>query len=359
MIRHGLAGLALACLGGGTAEAAEPSLCARLAGEATRLPATTWTHSGPEPLAAWLKEASPPSPPGQSSPTEAAIAADPRWLDRVYVSEGDAVTVDHLAGTSVYMVSHISGTASCQSLVLVEVQPSQPARELAAPFKVDGMELCYRRRAQFINVLGRPALVASGDASIGHPDRDYSIAPWTGKSWGRACDLTLRMRVTMAPGQHFCAPGASVCEAGQQVAEQLAKAYEADRTLGASLNPSRFSAGRKPDAAVMAALKAPLVERGSVGDFNLDLPVFGADVRRLSAMNTSFSNADPRRLPVFIDGRWWLAVVGRGGVGWREGEAILVALFAPPGRPTDAVAAYQFITGPAGLRDAVARDEQP
>ena len=74
-------------------------------------------------------------------------------------------------------------------------------------------------------------------------------------------------------------------------------------------------------------------------------------------MNITFSNGDPRRLPVFIDGRWWLAVVGRGGVGWREGEAVLVALFAPPGRPADAVASYQFITGPAGLQEAVAVDK--
>ena len=290
---------------------------------------------------------------------EVALAADPRWLDRVYASEGEAVTVDHLAGTPVYLVSHVAGTASCQALVLVEIQPGQPARELPPPFKVNGMELCYKQRAQFAEVLDRPALVASGDASTGRPDRDYSIAPWTGKGWGRACGLTLRMRVTMAPGQRFCSPGGSVCEAGRQVAEQLAKAYEADRTSSASLDPSRFMAGRKPDAAVITALRTPLAERGAVGDFNLDLPVFGADVRRLGAMNASFSNAHPRRLPVFIDGRWWLAVVGRGGVGWREGESILVALFAPPGRPTDAVASYQFITGPAGLREAVARDTLP
>lgn len=357
MIRHWCAGLALVCLGSSLADAAEPSLCARLADEAKRLPATTWTNPGPEPLAAWLKDTSPPSLPGRSSPTEVALAADPRWLERVYASEGEAVTVDHLAGTPVYLVSHVSGTASCQSLVLVEVQPGQQARELAPPFKVDGMELCFTQRAQFTHVLGHPALVVSGAASMGHPDRDYSIAPWTGKSWGRACGLTLRMRVTMSPGRRFCAPGASACEAGRQVAEQLAKAYDADRTSSAPLDPSRFTAGRKPDAAVMAALKAPLVERGAVGDFNLDLPVFGADVRRLSAMNITFSNGDPRRLPVFIDGRWWLAVVGRGGVGWREGEAVLVALFAPPGRPADAVASYQFITGPAGLQEAVAVDK--
>ena len=71
-------------------------------------------------------------------------------------------------------------------------------------------------------------------------------------------------------------------------------------------------------------------------------------------MRMQFSNWDPARLPVFIDGRWWLAIVGRAGIGWRKGNAVNVALFAPPGRAADAVASYQFDLVQTGLQDATA-----
>ncbi|MFN3302243.1 MAG: hypothetical protein ACK44A_00820 [Roseateles sp.] len=90
---------------------------------------------------------------------------------------------------------------------------------------------------------------------------------------------------------------------------------------------------------------------------NPPFPRFGADEQGLDAMRTAFSNADPRRLPVRVGDRWWLAVVGRAGLGWREGDAVLVALFAPPGRAADGVASYQFLVAPTGLREATAADE--
>ncbi|MGZ7240522.1 hypothetical protein ACXWPE_09880, partial [Streptococcus pyogenes] len=63
------------------------------------------------------------------------------------------------------------------------------------------------------------------------------------------------------------------------------------------------------------------------------------------------------RLPVWVDGQWWLAVVGRSGVGWREGSAVLVALFAPPGRAADGVASYQFRIMPTALREVVTAND--
>jgi hypothetical protein len=62
-------------------------------------------------------------------------------------------------------------------------------------------------------------------------------------------------------------------------------------------------------------------------------------------------------LPVLVQEQWWLAIVGRSGVGWREGGALLVALFKPPGGADDGVASYQFRTGPAALAEVIVRDE--
>lgn len=346
------AGLALAGWIAVTAEAAEPSLCSLLADEARRAPASTW--AAVDPLSAWLK----PVGEAAASPVVTALANDARWREQLAAPEGQPLGVQQLDGLPVYLVEDFAGTANCQSLVLIEAKPGKPARQLALPFNLAPMDLCTTQSGGFVKVLGRPAFVAGGAPSMVSPDLNYRMAAWTGQGWGQACSLALRRRTVMTPAQRFCAPGSPVCAAGQPVAERLAQAYEADRAAKAKLDVGAFNGGRQPDAKVAAALKPPLAEAGAVGDVNPPFPLFGADEKRLDPMLTVFSNADPRVLPVQVDGRWWLAVVGRSGVGWREGDAVLVALFAPPGRAGDGVASYQFRIAPEGLLDATATNER-
>lgn len=342
----------LVVLASGAAPAAEPSLCARLADEARRAPAASWAQA--DPLSAWMKpvEASPPSP------TTAALEFDPRWREAVGAMHDRPLEVQQLAGSPVYMASEYGGTANCQVLVLVEAKPGQPSRQLQPPFDLEPLELCVTQSASFARVLGQPALVVGGAPSMTSPDIAYRIATWNGQGWAGRCSITLKRRTAMSFVQRFCPPGSKACDAGQPVAQRLAQAYEAARAANQPLDPVAFNGGRRPDGVAAAALNAP-AGAGNVGDVNPPFPLFGADEKSLDPMSTVFSNADPRRLPVFVDGRWWMAVVGRAGVGWREGDAVLVALFAPPGRAVDGVASYQFRVGPTGLAEAVARDEKP
>lgn len=352
MNKHLLTGLMLAGLTTAGVRAAEPSLCSRLADEARRAPAATWAQ--PEPLAGWIQ----PVRAGGPSSVAAALALDARWRDQLGAS-GRPLGVQQLAGAPVYLLEDFGGTAHCQSLVLVEARPGKPARPLKPPFDLAGMDLCMTQSARFAQVLGRPALVVGGAPSTVSPDYRYRIAPWAGAGWGASCGVELRRHMTMALSQRFCAPGGQVCDAGQPVAQRLAQAYEAARRAGQPLDDAAINDGRRPEAAVAAALNPPLAEPGAIGDMNPPFPLFGADEKRLDPMLTVFSNADPRRVPVWVDGHWWLAVVGRSGVGWREGGAVLVALFAPPGRAADGVASYQFRVRPTALRDATATDGPP
>lgn len=344
-------GLALAGLVGGAADAAEPSLCTRLAEEARRAPPATWARS--DPLAAWVR----PAGPAQPSGTVTALGNDARWRDALGVPAGRSPDVQQLAGSAVYLLDEVAGTAHCQSLVLVQAAPGQPARRLTPPFDVADGHLCMTQSAGFARVLGQPAFIVGGASSMTSPDLQYRIATWDGQGWAQPCSVTLRRQTRMAPAQRFCVPGSEVCAAGEPVAQRLARAYEVARATGRPLDDTAFHGGRAPDAAVAAALNPPLAGPGAVGDMNPPFPLFGADEKRLDPMLTVFSNADPRRLPVWVDGQWWLAVVGRSGVGWREGGAVLVALFAPPGRAGDGVASYQFLVEPTSLRDATAADE--
>ncbi|KQY81123.1 hypothetical protein [Pelomonas sp. Root1444] len=346
-----LAGLLLAGLTGGFADAAEPSACTRLADEASRAPPATWAQA--DPLSAWIK----PSQPAKPSPTVAALANDARWRSLLGASESQPMGVQQLGGAPVYLIDEFAGTAHCQSLVLVEAQPGRPPRQLKPPFDLERLNLCTTQSAAFARVLGQPAFVVGGAPSVTSPDLHYRIATWTGQGWGQRCSVKLRRHTAMTVAQRFCPPGSEVCDAGEPVARRLAQAYEAARLAGRPLDAQGFDGGARPDAAVAAALKPLLAEPGAIGDMNPPFPLFGADEKGLDPMLTGFSNADLRVLPVRVGARWWLAVVGRAGVGWREGDALLVALFAPPGRAADGVASYQFRIGPTGMRDAVSADE--
>ena len=336
----------LAALAGQATEAAETSVCTRLAEEARRLPPTAW--DGSEPLKRWIQT---PRPSGDKrSVAETALANDAQWRDKVTASSDDRVGVQHLQGTPVYLIDHVAGTAHCQQYVLAEVREGRPPQELESPLQPD-TGLCMGGWARFARVMNRPALV-TGDAPSAHsPEGEYRIAAWTAEGWAPSCSLKLRLRTRLTPLQGFCAPGAAVCAQGQAVAFRLATASQAGSAAEADL------ASGQPPPEVLAALDPPLREPGAVGDSNLPLPTFGAKDGRRNDMRMQFSNSSGERLPVLIGNRWWLAVVGRAGIGWRIGDAVNVALFAPPGRAADAVASYQFGFEQTGLLDATAADE--
>lgn len=342
----GLMGLAAAAVADEGA-----SLCTRLAQEARRAPASTW--AAPDPWSAWVKPAAAAAP----SPLVDALVRDARWREQLGVSEDHLPAVQQLAGAPVYLLEAFAGTANCQSLALVQARPGRPARQLRPPFDLQGLDLCTTRSASFARVLGQPAFVVGGAPSMTSPDLDYRIATWSGQGWGGRCGVTLRRQVALTAARRFCAPGGRVCDAGQPVAQQLALAYEAARGANQPLDGTAVNGARRPDAAVVAALNPPLAEDGAIGNMNPPFPLFGADEKRLDPMLTVFSNAAPQVLPVWVQGRWWLAVVGRSGVGWREGAAVLVALFAAPGRAADGVASYQFLVRPSALRDVVVSNE--
>lgn len=341
----------LACLAWGPSVGAEPSLCARLAEEVRRAPAATWAQA--EPLATWVQ----PAGAAASSPTVDTLAAAPSWRDALGALH--APEVQQLEGSHLYLLSDVQGTARCQSVVFVESRPGQAGRAVRPPFRLGAPNLCTTQSASFARVLGQPAFVAGGAVSMTRPELRYRVATWTGQGWSGRCQVTLRLATALQAVQRFCPAGGKVCEAGQAVAQQLAQAYEASRATQRPLDALALNGGRRPEGAVAAALNPPLDEPGAVGDMNPPFPLFGADETHLDPMATRFSNADPRRVAVYAGGQWWLAVVGRAGVGWREGEAVLVALFAPPGRTADGVASYQFRVQPTGLAQATAMDLRP
>lgn len=345
-----LAGLAVAGMLRCPATAAEPSLCTRLADEARRAPVATWAQA--DPLAAWLR-ADLPAPPARAA---SALSQIPRWREAVGAMHDRPLEVQQLEGAPVYMLTVYGGTANCQTLVLLRGESGKAVVEVEPPFKLDGEMLCVTQSARFLRVLGEPAFVVGGAPTMDSPDVEYHMATWRDGAWRGRCRIAWRRQTAITPAARFCPPGSPVCEAGQLVAARVVQAYEASRAAGGAIDDVALSGGWRPAAAVLRAMAEVPDGRSGLRPFNPPFPLFGADERGLDPMLTVFSNADPRLLPVWVQGRWMQAVVGRAGVGWRESDAVLVTLSDPPGRAARGVASYQFRVRPTALREVVAED---
>lgn len=345
------AAVALACM----AAQAGPSVCADVAAQARKLPDSAW--SGPEPLAPWLRRQEPRHPRASLSTVEEELLASPRWRQALGGAPEQPLAIERLQGTPVHRVDQLAGTANCQSYVLVEARPGLPARALETPIKAEHpMGLCATQSAFFATVQGQPALVVGGPDSMLGLDQHYRVSVWDGRGWTPACSLALKLRERLRQTERRCAGDAGWCDAAEALARDLAQAYDGERRGGAALEPATFAGGREPDRFLRASLRLPDAGPGAAGDPLLQLPPLGGESREPNPFLTSYANVDLRRLAVWLDGHWWLAVVGRAGVGWRESTSTLVTLYAPLGRAVDARAGFRFTLEASGLAEAMASD---
>ncbi|MFT7773998.1 hypothetical protein [Roseateles sp.] len=343
--------VALACM----AAQAGPSVCADVAAQARKLPDSAW--HGPEPLAPWLRRQEPRHPRAALSAVEEELLENPRWRQVLGAGPEQSLSIERLQGTSVHRVDQVAGTANCQSYVLVEARPGLPARVLETPIRGEqAMGLCVTQSAFFATVQGQPALVVGGPDSMLGLDQHYRVSTWDGKGWTQACSLALKLRERLRQTERRCQGETDWCDAAAALARDLAQAYDDDRRGGASLEPQAFADGRDPDRFMRASLRLPDAGPGAAGDPALQLPVLGGESRDSHLFLSSYSNVDLRRLAVWLDGRWWMAVVGRAGVGWRESTSTLVTLYAPLGRAVDVRAGFRFTLEAAGLAAATASD---
>lgn len=321
-------------------------LCAGLAAQARQLPDTAWR--GADPLSKWIRRVVSTGAP--QTALEESLSQDPRWQEQLPESN---TAVTRLPGTDVYLLEQVAGTAACQSYVLAEAAPGRPVRQLPTPIpSEDPTDLCLTRSAFVAMVFGRPALVVGGqEAMTGHDSR-YRISTWDGQRWEAPCGLMIKLRTRLDLTEQHCRADAAWCGASARLAQEMVQAYDVDRQGGAKLDVSRFAQGLSPDAEVTHALSSPDRGAGAFGSESLELPLLGDTPVGRNVFLDAYSNADQRRLPVRIAGRWWLVAMSRAGVGWRESNDTLLTFYAPPGRAADAVASFRLSLQPAGLSSA-------
>jgi len=296
----------------------EPGLCQRLASEAEQIPAGEWVASINDPMNKLVGARTLNRAEHKLSPIEEELANDPGLHEKLSVGPTETLGVERLEGPDVYRVDSFQGTANCQYMAFVEASPGKPLHHLPAPFDAD---TCTTQYGHFGHAFGQPIFMVGGVVEMTGLARSYTVSAWQGhgKGWAPACELKLEFKQTLKLSGSYCSPDTALCKAAARVAPAIADAYG----QGVPLDPLAFAHGHKPPEALAKLL-------GDQPNAGQQLPTFGAKTAAtVNPFFTIFSNSrPPAGLALWLDGRWWLGVVGIAGVGWRASTTSLLAVYA-------------------------------
>ena len=319
-----------------------PSVCQRLVEPAMRIPAGDWIASIHDPMDRLMHVRARGATEHARPPIEERLADDPEMRAELATSPSAVLDVERLPGTDFYRVDSFQGSANCQYMRFVEAPAAGPPRRVPAPFDASP---CTPQYARFGRAFGLPLFIAGGAVEMAGLARRYTISAWQGrgKGWTEPCELTLEFARRFELVGSYCSPDAALCKA----AAALAPAVAAASARSPAVDPLAFAAGRPPPPALATQL-------GDKAGIPPEFPTFGATSRGTkNPFLTSFSNARAATgLALWIDGRWWLGVVGVAGIGWRESTTTLLVVYAiTDGEPVSA-ASFQVETLPAGRAQA-------
>jgi len=366
-----LAGLSAAVLAAAAAPARPPAAtpkapsadaapCEAVAVRARELGDARWSTEGTAAVEALVDIV--PAAPASAAP-EAQVAGDPAVRKALGLGSRDTpVEVRRLPGAEIYEVSHVSGSAACQSLIFARRTPGKPVAILPGP-TLQG-EMCSGGYAHVGKAGGRPALIqiqrsaaSPGEAAASRkPLVEIRVTPWTGAGWGRTCKVGLAFRAERKLADRLCArPGD--CKAFESAAGNLALAFNRTKAQDAlnrrAPTPVRYSPEDPPKGSEAALAQV----KGYMAEAQRPLPLFGGTPT--TPVMPGYSEDELDFVPVRIDGRAYVATVGFPGIGWRQDRsATLVTLFEA-GKAVTPRATYIFTDTVAGLESAkvdVARD---
>jgi hypothetical protein len=230
---------------------------------------------------------------------------------------------EQLPGTDVYMATTIGGTAHCEQMVFIEAKAGRPARVLAEPASYGASGLCWYAQGNVGRVFGQPAYVEEGTTGMSSLDYDIRITPWRGTDWGHSCRVSLKVQPSFTRGERFCADQA-LCPQADAVAVPIARAYYRFRAKAA--DGAQFEFGAPPSASAASAVtraKNDLTDLTSVEKF----PTFGAMVVTDGWPGYGYSYSGFQYFALMLGGHEYVAAIGHAGIGWRESDRTLFAVY--------------------------------
>ncbi|MCA6298683.1 MAG: hypothetical protein IM624_05730 [Phenylobacterium sp.] len=327
--------------------------CEAVAAGARQLGDARWTTLGGAGVES-LVEMAPAAPPG--SPAEARVAAQAQVRRALDLADGRApVEVRRLPGTDIFEVSHVSGSAACQSLAFARGPPGAPATLIPSP-PLQG-ELCGGGQAHVGRAGGAPALIqiqrsglSPGEANAARkPLVTIGVTPWTGSGWGRTCQVELLLNSQRRLADQLCARAAD-CRAFEINASVLAAAFNrakaTDALQGRRATPVSYHPNPPP-----ASTRAQVEQvRTQLARTQRELPLFGK-TPKLPVM-PGFSEDELDVVATQSDGRWHVAAVGFPGIGWRQDRSVTLVTVYEVGKTVVPRATYVFEDAVSGLKTA-------
>jgi len=332
--------LAALALANGASAASTP--CDRLAVYTRKLPDSAWA-SGDKALAPFL-ELDEARPLDRATPFEKSLASSPAVRSAL---DGDVsgVVIDHLAGGDLYLLSSFQGTLECQQLALVVAAAGRRPRMVKAPDDLGDGDICWRRSAALGKVGGAPSFIVHDVIDPADTEANFNLRPFDGHALGPACEVTLKFRAAYARTERHCGD-AAICAAAGGIARDAALAYNRAREGGA--DGAGFTYGAS-GAAQAAAVKSFLAAQDSPPTWTPDFPAFGKE----PTDDHPISYSGFALFPLTLAGRDLVGAIGHEGVGWREGDNTLFAVYALKDGALTPLAGFVFERSLAALANAV------
>ena len=318
--------------------------CDRLVAYARGLPPTVWAM-GDKALAPALvfgEDRPDNSKADVATAFERRLAARPEVHETLAVDDEGSIQVDRLAGTDIYALTSVQGTMHCYTSMFLRARPGAEPSTVAAPRSLagDDNEICWTTVEGVARAFDTPVHVVHDLLVPTATTATFTITPWRGAVWGPAGRAVLTFRAAYTLDDHYCGDQA-VCAAGSKVASDVAAAYHRLRESNDQANSFAFGPPPPPEfAARIAAVK--LTQAAS------DFPTFGAAAGR----EPGYGGSGHIVFPLQLDGHWYAAAVGEGGVGWREDETTLLAVFNLDGKTLPPLAGFVVRRSLAGLDSA-------
>jgi len=335
---------AAAMLAASTAQAV--TSCDRLVAYASGLPASIWA-SGDKALAPALTFEADRSAGSDGKPTtalERRVADLPEVREALGLDQDAdaAMRVEHLAGTDLFALTSVQGTMHCSTSAFVRARQAQDVHVIPGPKALDGddNDICWTTGEGLATAFGAPVHVVHDLILPTATTANFTITPWAGGGWAAACRARLTFRAKYTLTDHYCGDEA-VCALGADEAVKIAAAYN---KLRETSDPAAAFAYGPPPPESFADRLTPVKLAPAGGDF----PTFGG----AAGNEPGYGGSGHILFPLQLGDHWYAASVGRGGVGWREDDTTLLAIFSLEGRTLTPLASYVVTRSLAGLESA-------
>ena len=340
----------------GQAAASPIDPCTSLAARARSLPAAAWRQGVEKAMAPALfidKERNPDAPNASGPALERSLTRLP-WV-RIAVNDEPgnwSEFVSRLPGRDIYMVSTYQGTLHCQSATFVKATAGSEPTEVPAPRTFgEGEGPCWTQSGKLGAVDGQPVFIEGGADSDHVFDASYDVVPWADGRWVQGCRISLRFRTSFDVAARHCGD-TKVCRAADSVVVKLAAAYAGFRQSFDKRGGQPFTFG--PPEKALTARQRLIEGQGSAADIP-EFPRFGDKDETYSG--GSFSYSGFQFTPLRLAGRWYVAAIGHEGVGWRETNRTLIAVYTETDGVLTPKASFEVQAVNAGLSAASARPD--